>query len=340
MAGTPLRPFFCFTLDTEPDDLWADRPTLTFDHFERLAGFHRELTERGARPTYLTTSEVAEHLPSARVLGRILDTGQGEVGAHFHTWTRSWPFPVPDLGSPPVHATAQQLGQAVEEQMLDHTCTAIERELGIRPVSHRGGRWSLGGPSVRSLRNCGIGVDSTVTPGLSWVDPTHPLKSGPDFRASPRRPHYLAGDSLEPRESGDVLELPVGASFHPNRRAALGRGSWARLRRGLRGLAGRPAGVLWLRPTLMSRRQGRLCLEQLRRDGLPVWVAMVHSSEISPNRYFPTDEEVARFRRRCLQLVEDAVALGAAGATLEEVWRYYQTLPSAGAASAPLLEVS
>ncbi len=329
-AAAPFRPFFCFTLDTEPDDLWANQPTLSFAHFDRLAGFHRELTDRGARPTYLTTSEVAEHRPSARVLGRILDTGRAEVGAHLHTWTRRWPFPVPDLGAPPVHANAHHLGQAVEEQMLDYTCTALERELGVRPVSHRGGRWSLNGPSVRSLRNCGIRVDSTVTPGRSWADLTHPLLSGPDFRVSPRGPHYLAGESLEPRSAGDILELPVGASFHPDRRTAVGSGVWVRLQRRLRALAGRPAGVLWLRPTLMTRAQSRACLDQLRRDRIPVWVAMVHSSEIAPNRLLPTEDAVARFRQRCLELIEDALALGAASATLEEVWRHYDGLAAAG----------
>lgn len=327
--------FFCFTLDTEPDDLWADRPSLHFTHFERLLAFHRDLAERGARPTYLTTSEVVEHGPSLRTLGQILDTGQAEVGAHFHTWTRLWPFPVPDLGTPPVHATAQQLGQAVEENMLDYTCTAIERELGVRPVSYRGGRWSLNGSSVRSLRNCGIRVDSTQTPGLSWVDSRHPLKSGPDFRQAVRHPHYLAGESLQPRHQGDVLELPVGASFHPDRPTALAAGLRAKVGRRLRRLLGLPTGVLWLRPTTMSRAQLRCCLQQLKRDGLPVWVAMIHSSEIGVNRYFPTEEAVSHFRRRCLDLVEDALALGAVGATLEEVERHYQGAQTAKPSSLP-----
>ncbi len=315
-------PFFCFTLDTEPDDLWADRPTLSFDHFERLYEFHTELSARGARPTYLTTSEVAEHRPAARVLERILESGRAEVGAHFHTWTRPWPFAVPDLGSPPVHACAHRLGQEVEEQMLEHTCTAIERELGVRPVSYRGGRWSLGGSSVRSLRNCGIRVDTTVTPGISWVDPSHPLKSGPDFRGFPRIPHYYSDDSLDPLDDGEVLELPVGASFHPDRRQALNGSLLGRLGRRLRGAVGLPAGVLWLRPTSMSRRQLQACLGQLRRDAVPVWVAMVHSSEIAVNRRLPTEEQVTHFRRRCFELVEDALAMGAVGATLEEVWQH------------------
>ena len=328
MASALGPPFFCFTLDTEPDDLWANRPALGFTHFSRLLVFHRELAARGARPTYLTTSEVAEDGPSARVLHQILETGQAEIGAHFHTWTRSWPFPLPDLGRPPVHANAHQLGQDVEERMLEHTCTVLKCELGTRPVSYRGGRWSLNGGSVRSLRNCGIRIDTTMTPGLSWESPAHPLLSGPDFRRAPRQPHWLAVDSLEARADGDVLELPVGASFHPDAASALSQSFTGKLGRRLRKAVGIPAGVLWLRPTTMSRRQMRACLGQLQRDEVPVWVAMIHSSEIGINRYFPKEGLVELFRDRCFGLVEDALAKGAAAATLEEVWRHFTDIPS------------
>ncbi len=326
MPSAPNSPFFCFTLDTEPDNLWESRPTLGFSHFARLSEFHRELMVRGARPTYLTTSEVAEDRKCARILEQILDTGRAEVGAHFHTWTRRWPFPVPDLGRPAIHACAHQLGQAVEEQMLEHTCTVLERELGVRPVSYRGGRWSLNGSSVRSLRNCGIRIDSTMTPGRSWVEPSFPLLSGPDFREAPRQPHYLADDSLEPCDDGDVLELPVGASFHPGRGHALSESFTAKVGRRLRRFMGLPAGVLWLRPTTMSRRQMQACLHQLKRDGVQVWVAMIHSSETGINRYFPTEELVAQFRQRCFDLVEDALDMGAIGATLEEVGQHFADL--------------
>jgi hypothetical protein len=305
-----LRPFyFCFTLDTEPDNLWIDGPVPAFTHFERLFDFHRELTMSGARPTYLTTSEVAEHPDAARVMQRIMASGEAELGAHFHSWTRSWPFPVPDLGDPPAHACVHQLGQDIEERMLEHTCSSLARYLGVRPVSYRGGRWSLNEESPRSLRNCGIIVDSTVTPGLSWADASNSSTCGPDFRHSPRHPYWLAED---------LLELPVGASFHPNRNTAVDQGPKARLMRLLRRTVGRPSGVLWLRPTTMSRSQMRACLEQLRQDQVPVWVAMIHSSEIGLNSYFQTEDQVARFRSRCIELVEDALSLGAVAATLTD----------------------
>lgn len=40
--------FFCFTLDTEPDNLWEPFTGLGFAHFARLYDFHRALADRGA----------------------------------------------------------------------------------------------------------------------------------------------------------------------------------------------------------------------------------------------------------------------------------------------------
>jgi hypothetical protein len=316
---------FCFTLDTEPDDLWANRPAIRFEHFAHLADFHRELADRGAKPTYLTTSEVAEDSLAARALDQILSTGQAEIGAHFHTWTRRWPFPVPDLGNPPIHATAHGLGQVLEERMLTYTCKSLERAFGVRPISYRGGRWSLNGDSIQSLVRCGIRVDSTVTPGISWEDGRHLLLDGPDFRRFPRHPFFLRGSTLEPRaDGGEVLELPVGASFQSGPCADGGDGLLPRaIRKALR-VVGRPVGWVWLRPTFMSRSELRACLDSLRNDSVPVWVAMIHSSEIAPCKHLPDQKAVQRFRRRCLDLVEDARALGATGATLHEVYGLYE----------------
>lgn len=202
--------------------------------------------------------------------------------------------------------------------MLEYTCQSLHRAFGVRPVSYRGGRWSLNGDSTKSLTNCGIRVDSTVTPGLNWEDPSNRLLSGPDFRNWPRDPCYLSAGSLEPSSHGEVLELPVGAAFLPDLRTAL-REDWiARAARRAQRIIGRPRGILWLRPTTYSRSDLRACLRSLSQDGIPVWVAMIHSSEIVPNHHLPSEEDVVRFRRRCITLVEDALKFGAEGATLRE----------------------
>ena len=282
-----------------------------------------DLVDHGARPTYLTTSEVAEHLPAARVMEKILETQQAEIGVHFHTWTRKWPFPVADLGNPTLHAMAHQLGQDTEERMLDYTCTALENAFGIRPRSYRGGRWSLNGQTLKSLRNCGIWIDTTVTPGLNWTDERHPWLSGPDYEQAERHPHFFSGVKLDPQTEGDILELPVGACFMPSRSVALSRRLKHRVVRKLANTMGKPMGVIWLRPTLMSAKQLRICLEDLKSSEISVWVAMIHSSEISPSFHFTDEPAVREFRERCVQLVDDAVELGGRGATISEVWQTY-----------------
>lgn len=316
-----MGPILCFTLDTEPDDLWDQRGAPGFEHLPLLPEFHRALTAVGARPTYLTTSEVIEEPSGRAALEAILEAGNCEVGAHFHTWTRQWPFAVPDLGEPPLHALAHQLGPRIEGQMLAYTCEALSRALGIPPRSHRGGRFSLSPDTVANLVACGLTADSTVTPGQSWRDRgALALLEGPDFTLAPRHPYFLAvgEDILTPRARGEVLELPVGCAWTPPllrrcHRPGLGGRIVGRLSR-----LGLAAGYTWLRPTLQSAGQLRRCLRQMKADGIPVWVAMIHSSEVIPCRHLPNKEAVGRFLQRCLGLVEDALGLGATGCTLQE----------------------
>lgn len=318
-ARLPAPPLFCFTLDTEPDDLWDRRGEPTLQHFSELPAFHDLLTSAGARPTYLTTSEVVEDAAALRALLRCRDTGTCEIGAHFHTWTRPWPFPVPDFGSPPVHAMAHRLGADTERRMLQYTCEAVARATGHAPHSYRGGRWSLGPDSVDGLAACGITVDTTVTPGQSWREAgACGLLDGPDFTHAPRTPYFLARreDVTVERNAGDVLELPVGAAWTPRQARALsGSGLMQKVMRKLSGIG---LGYTWLRPTLQSDRQLACCLKQLKSDGIPVWVSIIHSSEIVPCHHLPTTEAVAAFIRRCVAMVQLAAELGAHPCTLQE----------------------
>ena len=308
---------FCFTLDTEPDDLWANRPGLTFEHFRRLSAFHQRLTSAGARPVYLTTSEVAQCHEAAAVLRRCLERGDCELGAHFHSWTRQWPFAMPELGKPPVHAMAHQLGQTLEEAMLSYTCGELSRAFGVTPQSYRGGRWSLSADSVRSLRNCGITVDTTVTPGISWRDTRDRLVDGPDYRRSSRLPSSVPEVFGRSSQPDDPVEIPVGAAWFPSWLATAGDsmrrqfsrlGHYGRLRLGHR----------WLRPTHMSLADMVATMKSLRRDHVPIWVFMIHSSEIAPCTPLPSEADVEAFVRRCEDAVAAAVELGAQPATLIE----------------------
>jgi hypothetical protein len=303
--------------------LWANKPTLAFEHFRSMPGFHRDLVDAGARPTYLTTSEVVESDIGRGAMEACLADGDCEIGAHFHSWTREWPFALPDLGAPPLHAMAHQLGPALERQMLEVTCESLSDTLGVQPRSFRGGRWSLGPETGASLAKAGITVDSTVTPGLSWRDKRSPLLDGPDYRSTTRRPFWLYGgpDGKKANGSaaGDVVEIPVGASFFPD-----WSGSVLRTRFSQKAVSklGRTVGLRfghrWLRPTRFSVDDMRAVMTSMKRAKIPVWVFMIHSSEIAPCAPLPTEEAVDAFRQRCVGGIRAAIELGAKPATLKE----------------------
>jgi hypothetical protein len=310
---------FSFTLDTEPDNLWANRPELTFEHFDRLFEFHRRMRAAGSKPVYLTTSEVVEDAKARAVLRKCLDEGGCEIGAHFHSWTRSWPFPVPDINwqGARSHAMAHQLGQGVEEAMLSYTCRELTSAYGVQPVSYRGGRWSLSRDSLTSFRNCGITVDSTVTPGISWRDQRHILVDGSDFSRSSRFPSSVSRAMGGGDDPQGPLEIPVGAAWFP----AWGEDASDTTRKNLARIGARlpiRTGHRWLRPTHSSVEDMTAVMKSLKAASVPVWVFMIHSSEIAPCKPLPTEDDVRKFVDRCERIAQIAVELGAVGATLTE----------------------
>ncbi len=273
----------------------------------------------GSKLVYLTTSEVVQDTKARAVLRKCLDDGGCEIGAHFHSWTRSWPFPVPDLNwqGARSHAMAHQLGQPVEEAMLSYTCRELASAYGVQPVSYRGGRWSLSRDSITSFKNCGITVDSTVTPGISWRDQRHVLVDGLDYSRSSRFPSSVSRATGGGDDPHGPIEIPVGAAWFP----AWGEQASDSIRKNLVRIGARlpiRAGHRWLRPTRASVEDMTAVMKSLKAQAVPVWVFMIHSSEIAPCQPLPTEDEVRAFVDRCEQIAQVAVELGAVGATLRD----------------------
>jgi hypothetical protein len=164
-------------------------------------------------------------------------------------------------------------------------------------------------------------VDSTVTPGLSWRDPSHPWLDGPDFGDFPCQPYRL---------SDQVLELPVGGAAWPPGAASFFAHPIAKgLTEALGKISGLRLGHRWLRPTTASVADMRAVMTQLRRQGCRIWVFMIHSSEIIPCWHHPSQEHVRSFLQRCLEAVRAAQELGALAATLNEAARFVEEADAA-----------
>src|SRR5206468_1381057 len=80
------RQYGLVTVDVEPDNVWQNPGSASFDNFRALPGFHALCQEYGVRPTYLVTYSAAMDPLAARVVEQLLDSGGCEVGAHPHLW--------------------------------------------------------------------------------------------------------------------------------------------------------------------------------------------------------------------------------------------------------------
>ena len=304
-------------IDTEGDNQWdaAARANQTFENIYALPRLHALFARHGVRPTYVITHPVASDARSAEVLRALLASGECEIGAHHHVWETP-PCTPADVRR---HAYASTLPRAQFEAQLESLTGAIERAVGVRPVSYRSGRFGFSADHVAALERLGYRVESSVAP-LFYE--TH--KGGPEFVEAPLRPYFLAYDSAVTPGSSAVLEVPVSAGL--NRRLPRWlQHAYARAprpyttKRVLRAL--RLVKVRWLRPSYSSFEDMRAFARDLASAGEPVLNLLFHSSEaiVGGSPYNRTQAELDAFCDRLERFFTCARSeLGARPATFSE----------------------
>jgi hypothetical protein len=304
-------------IDTEGDNQWdpAARAHQTFENIYALRVLHALLARHGARPTYLITYPVATDPQSADVLGRLLEGGDCEIGAHHHAWET--PPCVPD--DVRRHPYASMLPRTQFEEQLQSLTVAIQGAVGQRPISYRSGRFGLSAAHVAGLERLGYLVESSVAP---LFNETH--KGGPEFVAAPLTPYFLAYDSAVTAGASDVLEIPVSAALNRRLPRAL-QYAYARLprpytsKRALSAL--RLVRMRWLRPSYSSLDDMCTLARDLAVRSEPVLNVLFHSSEsiVGGSPYNRTQAELDAFCERLERFIDYAVRhLGVTPATFSE----------------------
>ena len=311
-------------IDTEGDNQWdaAARAHQRFENLYALPRLHALFARHGVRPTYVITHPVAEDAASAEVLRGLLARGDCEIGAHHHAWETP-PFTADDIRRHP-YAASLPLEQ-FERQLLNLT-TAIERAVGVRPVSYRSGRFGFSAAHVAALEELGYQVESSVAP-LFYEG----HKNGPDFVEAPLTPYFLAYDNATRAGTSSLLEVPVSSALNrplPRRLQHL----YARApkpyttKRVLRKLG--VAHVRWLRPSYSSLEDMVALARDLARQGEPVLNLLFHSSEaiVGGSPYNTTEAQLAAFCERLERFFAFArTTLGARPVTFSEFRQAFLT---------------
>jgi hypothetical protein len=286
-------PHLLVGIDTEGDNQWdaAARERQTFENIYALGSLHERFERLGVRPTYLVTYPVAADSRSAQVLRLVHGRGNCEIGAHHHAWET--PPCTPEQARSHLYALALPAGQF--EEQLDSLTGAIERAVGIRPVSYRSGRFGFSASHVSALEHAGYQVESSVAPLFYEAH-----KQGPDFVGAPATPYFLAYDDARRAGTSELLEVPVSAGLNRRVPAWLERcyGRAPRpytTKRMLRKLG--IARVMWLRPSYSSLADMKALARRLTAAGSPQLNLLFHSSEaiLGGSPYNRTDSELSAF---------------------------------------------
>lgn len=274
------------SVDTEADAQWSHGGPLTTRNVAFWEPFQEVCERYGAAPTYLITTEIAEDERAVALLTAWQRRGAAEVGAHLHTWSTPPFFDRPGLRhNDAIHAFASQLPDDLLREKIVTLTRQITETCGIRPTSHRSGRFGFDHRAADLLAAEGYVVDSSVTPYWSWSR-WHGLdgRGGPDFSHHDPRPFRIR-QAHDPRLiEVPVTVLPTYATLR--RRAALLRAynvaPVRAIRRFLLAHWLRPQ-PLWLTPDPRYSPDDLLSVwHTAALLDLPCAVYMVHSSELMP----------------------------------------------------------
>jgi hypothetical protein len=195
------RPILLVVVDTEENFDWnADYSSSSIavhgmSQIERLQSMFDRCS---VKPVYMIDYAIASQPEGYQSLAKIVADGRCEIGAHLHPWINppfseeitvrnTYPFNLPS---------------DLEAEKLRVLTSTIEKNLGVKPISYKAGRYGIGAATPQILIDQGFKIDLSVVPTRDYS-----IDGGPDFtefRAT--SPFWIDPDH-------QLLELPLTTSF-------------------------------------------------------------------------------------------------------------------------------
>lgn len=194
------------TIDTEEDswNLWVTRDACV-NNVNHLIMLQELFNKHGAVPTYLVTYPIATTIQSKKIVKKLLDKGQCEIGMHCHPWNTP-PF---EETISPYNSMLCNLSNNLIKRKMETLHNRIKNSFGVVPKSFRAGRWAFGPSVARCLVDMGYKIDTSITPLCDWKS-----DGGPDFFAAPNSPYCFHPENILIKNSfGSLIEVPPTIGF-------------------------------------------------------------------------------------------------------------------------------
>lgn len=285
-----LPPLLQVVVDTEEEFDWSKPFSRESNAVRNLA--HQQKAQAlfdrlGIKPTYVVDYAVASQSMGYGPLREFLADKRVLIGAHLHPWVN--PPYVEEVGDRLSYPG--NLPSELEGEKLRVLTGTIERNLGVKPLVYRAGRYGIGPHSLALIDRLGYEVDVSVLPRIDLS-----RRYGPDFSAFGIHPFRFGAGG---RRLG--IPLTVGHVGLLSRHRALYR--WidtpAGDRLGLKALASRCR----LIERIQLSPEGYSLSEQIRlvrhrlAQGQRIFNLSYHSSSLMPGGapYVRNADDLARF---------------------------------------------
>ena len=308
-SSNTRRLCFLVGVDTEADNLWGAAGSVSTENAAQVERFQSLCEQHGVRPTYFVDYDMARDERFVKVGRDVLKRSVAEIGMHLHAWN-----------TPPRHSLGSEGPSYLYEYpvpvMREKICTVtrtLGETFGVKPVSHRAGRWGLNADYARLLAQEGYTADSSVTPWMSWVNSPGVSEGscGPDFRHFPSTPYLLDLDRIDRPGQSSLMEIP--ATVHLRRWSLRNAAKMGLRRLGVtRGRVARAAyDYEWFRAAEMTTERLLRMVHTSYHSGAEHMMFSLHSSELmaggSPS--FPTQDSIERLYEMLGVLFEAAARL-------------------------------
>ena len=162
------KKYFIISVDTEAD--WYHQKENRLNNIEGIHILQRLCKNYNITPTYLVTYEVATDNNSIEILKQYHQKDLCEIGSHLHIWSTP---PFEDANEYGVdlkwfHGFQSELPDNLLYQKLENLNKVIIKNFGVRPTSHRAGRWGIDYRTLDWLSNNNYLVDSSICSRKTW----------------------------------------------------------------------------------------------------------------------------------------------------------------------------
>lgn len=321
IEGAGMEKYFIITIDTEGDNIWQRVTTrtgmreITVENAKYIERFQLLCEKYHFIPTYLVNYEMASADPFVSKAKEWVANNRCEVGMHMHAWN------TPPIVNLPFNPKGHNpyAGEYSHEVLWKKMCTMtrlIERNFGVKPTSHRGGRWYIDAWYIRALLKLGYKVDCSVTPGISWTQKIGNRMYGPDYSKFPNNAYYMDRKDINQKarfydKDNNILQVPPTIIPCP-------------LKEQIKKMIDKPEQIssicrekIWLRSKVSNLNDMLYIVKHTeKRDYIEY---MLHSSELMPggNPNFKTDASIEKLYRD-LEVLFSEIAKKRKGISLSE----------------------